>query len=63
MAKIKTPSDPQPSDEVVGPNYAASVDPGFSDPFRNDGGDVGRVRRVTGKPSEKRDSFGFPIRK
>ncbi len=62
MSTIKPPKDPKPSDDVVGPNFPGSVDPGFDDPYRDPGGDVGRVGRVAGRrPMKPRDRWGFPI--
>ena len=64
MPNIPPPRNPKTSDDVRGPNSPGTVDPGFNDPFRNPGGDVGRVGRVTGRrPAETRDPYGWPIRR
>lgn len=55
MPTIPPPRNPKPSGDVRGPNHPATVDPGFDDPFRDRGGDVGRVGRVAGrKPVQPR---------
>lgn len=51
MTTIKTPRDPKPSEEVMGPNHPATTDPGFKDPWRDPGGDVGKPGRVAGRGS------------
>lgn len=40
MPTIKQPRNPKPSDDVKGPNFPGSIDPGFDNPYRNPSGDV-----------------------
>lgn len=53
MSTIKTPKDPTPSNEVMGPNWPGTIDPGFNDEFRDPGGDVGKPGRVAGRPEKQ----------
>ncbi len=60
MPTMKPPRDPRVSGETVGPNSPDTVDPRFGDEWRDRGGDVGRVGRVTGRETE-RDQWGYPM--
>ena len=55
MPIIRPPrSNPQPTEDVRGPNFPESVDPGFDDAYRNPRGDVGSVRDFVGQKPEKK---------
>lgn len=47
--KIKSPGRRMPTDDVTGPNWPGTTDPGFDRPFRNPGGDVGSTTDYVGK--------------
>ena len=58
MPKIKSPGNKFPTDEVRGPNWVGTTDPGFEDAYRNKGGDVGSTTDYVGK---KRKPDGIQV--
>lgn len=62
MTQIRPPKNPSATDDVIGPNWPGTVDPGFGNPSRDTTGDtVGAGDYAGRRRAPSRDEWGWPV--